>query len=125
MYRMIQMSFSYVLVMELYSDSTLQIGKLGTITLSRGTYAYIGSAHSEKRLERHLRSQKKIHWHIDYFLQKAKITAIYISKKPECELAQKIALPYIPGFGCSDCRCPSHLFYGHVPFLQKLIQYYP
>lgn len=122
---MIQMSFSYVLVMELPSDSTLQIGKLGTITFSQGTYAYIGSAPSEKRLERHLCSQKKIHWHIDYFLQKAKITAIYISKKPECELALKIALPYIPGFGCSDCRCPSHLFFGHVPFLQKLIQYYP
>jgi Uri superfamily endonuclease len=111
--------------MDLPSDATIQIGKLGTIQFSKGTYAYVGSAPSESRLKRHVRQEKKIHWHIDYFLQEAVVKKILISPQEECTIAQQIPLPSIRGFGCSDCRCPSHLFYGHVPFIDSLEQFYP
>ena len=29
----------------------------------------------------------------------------------ECRLAHEFIGNGIPGFGCSDCACPSHLFY--------------
>ncbi|MGD2072894.1 MAG: GIY-YIG nuclease family protein [Candidatus Thorarchaeota archaeon] len=118
-------SFSYILVMDLPSDATIQIGTLGTIHFPKGSYAYVGSAPSENRLERHLRREKTIHWHIDYFLQEAAVKKIVVSPQEECILARQIPLPYIKGFGCSDCRCPSHLFCGDVPFIESLEQYYP
>jgi Uri superfamily endonuclease len=33
----------------------------------------------------------------------------------ECLLAQELAkdFQFIPGFGCSDCRCKSHLYFAH------------
>ncbi len=105
------MGFSYVVVMELLEDATIEVGRLGNIFFKKGFYVYVGSAPSEKRLERHLRKEKKKFWHIDYFLEKAEIRRIYISGKKECEVARSINLPYVDGFGSSDCGCPSHLFY--------------
>jgi Uri superfamily endonuclease len=29
----------------------------------------------------------------------------------ECTLANLLGPPAVPGFGCSDCRCYSHLFF--------------
>ncbi|MGD2247676.1 MAG: GIY-YIG nuclease family protein [Candidatus Methanofastidiosia archaeon] len=118
------MSFAYILVMNLPGNTGITIGKLGSINFKKGTYLYIGSAPSEKRLERHLRTQKKMHWHIDYFLEKAEITEIYITQKKECDVAHAIDLPYITGFGCSDCSCPSHLFYGDLQKSEDLEKYY-
>ena len=109
--------------MDLQHDADIIIGKLGTILFKKGTYVYVGSAPTEKRLERHLRKEKKFHWHIDYFLEEAEIKEIYIVENGECETAQNINLPYIKGFGCSDCRCPSHLFYGDTHLPGRL--YYP
>jgi sugar fermentation stimulation protein A len=111
--------------MDLPQDATIQIGNLGTITFEKGTYLYVGSAPSENRLKRHLRKEKKIHWHIDYFLQKASVKKIYISDEKECDLAHHVTLPCIPGFGCSDCHCPSHLFHGDLSATASLEQYYP
>jgi len=67
----------------------------------------------KKRLERHLRKEKKLHWHIDYLLRESEIEEIFLSEREECEVA-KAFLPfgYVPGFGCSDCLCRSHLFYS-------------
>lgn len=110
--------------MELSHDTEIEVGKLGSILFKKGTYIYVGSAPSEKRLERHLREDKKLHWHIDYLLEKALTTKIYIVKGKECEVAQKIDLPCIKGFGCSDCRCDSHLFYGELPASFEVKQYY-
>ena len=113
------------MIMELSQDTEITIGKLGTLLFKKGTYIYVGSAPSEKRLERHLKKEKKLFWHIDYFLKKAHIKKIYIVKgEKECEVAQKIDLPYIKGFGCSDCKCPSHLFYGELPDFFDVTQYY-
>ncbi len=117
-------SFTYVLVMELSHDAEIMVGKQGIIPFKKGSYIYVGSAPSEKRLERHLRKNKKLFWHIDYFLEKARITNIYIAKGKECDVAQKIDLPFIKGFGCSDCTCVSHLFYGDLPESIDVNQYY-
>lgn len=121
---MLYVSFTYLLIMELSQDAQIEVGKLGTIPFKRGTYIYVGSAPSEKRLERHLRKDKKMRWHIDYFLEKAEIKRIYIVEGKECETAQKVGLPCIKGFGCSDCRCLSHLFYGELPDTFGGKQYY-
>lgn len=117
-------SFTYVLIMELLNDTQIVVGKLGVILFKKGTYIYVGSAPSEKRLERHLRKNKKLFWHIDYFLEKAHITSIYKVEGRECDVAQNIDLPCIKGFGCSDCTCLSHLFYGDLPESIKVEQYY-
>ena len=69
------------------------------------------------RLKRHLRDNKKLHWHIDYLLksENSKILDIIYNtdKKVECELSEylKRKTHGIEDFGCSDCDCKSHLYY--------------
>jgi len=67
-------------------------------------------------MERHRRLRKRIHWHLDRFRPHTRFVealAIRSSDRLECRLAgaiEEIAGWSIPGFGCSDCRCESHLF---------------
>lgn len=86
----------------------------------KGSYLYIGSALNGllPRISRHLQEKKKMYWHIDNLLANkyAKIMKIYYlktEKKLECEVAEALnkILNSIKSFGCSDCRCNSHLFY--------------
>ena len=100
-------------------DSEIKVGSLGKTKFNKGNYAYIGSAMNslEKRIERHERKEKKLFWHIDYLLSspntKLKKVIVKPSKeKEECKTANKVAKAGIPvlGFGCSDCKCKSHLF---------------
>ncbi|MDR2545214.1 MAG: DUF123 domain-containing protein [Methanobrevibacter sp.] len=84
----------------------------------KGYYVYVGSGMNSLigRLKRHLSSDKKKHWHIDYFLcsKHTKIKEILFNvseKKIECDLAKEINGLEIDKFGASDCRCNSHLFY--------------
>jgi Uri superfamily endonuclease len=68
------------------------------------------------RLPHHLKKNNKPHWHIDYFLREAAITGILVFEsdvKEECGIAQTLLsqTQCIPGFGCSDCRCKSHLVF--------------
>lgn len=114
------MKGSYVLILKLNENKTINIGKLGKIDLEKGFYIYVGSALNslEARINRHLRRNKKIHWHIDYLLDFAFITDVFLKEKSfkeECRIAQifEEKLISIKGFGCSDCRCRSHLFYGN------------
>ena len=117
----------YILLLKLERDGCYAIGKLGNIDFPAGSYCYVGSALNglEARIERHLRKEKKLHWHIDYLLQHARITDIVyaqinksahakLTQRAECGIAKSLArsLSCIKGFGCSDCRCPSHLFYS-------------
>lgn len=108
----------YVLIIELKTSQKIQIGKLGKLSFKKGFYAYIGSAMNslEGRVRRHLRSEKKLHWHIDYLLKNAKIVNVFYkeaSDKIECNIANKFSekLENTKGFGCNDCKCESHLFY--------------
>lgn len=101
----------YCLIMRLNKNKAIKIGKLGKIGFKKGYYIYVGSG-GFARVRRHLSREKKLKWHIDYFLIEAKIIdVIYI--KDECNVARQLAkrFPSITGFGCSDCSCKSHLFY--------------
>ena len=111
---------TYCILIHLKSNQAISIGKLGEIKFQKGYYAYVGSALNSlmPRIKRHLSPDKKLHWHIDYFLGHRDVEVVdvlYIvdDNKWECELACNIAdsARIIENFGCSDCKCFSHLFY--------------
>lgn len=115
------MKGTYVLLIELSEGRRIKIGGLGIIQFKDGAYAYVGSAlkNLEKRIGRHMRENKKIHWHIDYFLEEAEIVDVIYSdreRRKECEIARNISenTLKIDRFGSSDCKCESHLFYGEL-----------
>ncbi len=108
---------SYILLMELPERQVITVGNLKSIYFPGGYYGYVGSALGglKSRLNRHLRSDKKPHWHIDYLLQKASINEIIVCEsedRAECTMAEALSAQFdsIPSFGSSDCRCHSHLF---------------
>ena len=110
---------SYILIIKLPEAQNITIGSLSDVNFPCGCYAYVGSALSgiKPRLNHHLKRSKKRHWHIDYLLQKASINDIIIGEtgdRVECAIAQALGsqLDSIPGFGSSDCHCPSHLFFA-------------
>lgn len=111
---------TYCLLVSLKTDQIIEIGKKGEINFNKGYYVYVGSAMNslEGRIRRHLRKEKKLHWHVDYLLNnsKAEIVDVYLSDneiKHECDVANYIAGNgiEIKDFGCSDCKCNSHLIY--------------
>jgi Uri superfamily endonuclease len=109
----------YLLLIEVEEELLLTIGKLGTFRFKPGFYLYVGSARKNlpARINRHLSQNKKLHWHIDYLLTQGKVTKIIsIKENEECKIAciiRKISGVFSPisGFGSSDCRCPTHLYY--------------
>ena len=125
----------YVLIIQVSKDINVNVGALGTTAFAKGTYAYVGSAQTnmEQRIKRHLQSEKRKFWHIDYLLDNnaAKILKIFFKKaaKPEeCKTAKAIGAKGKPtrGFGCSDCNCKSHLFHiENYNFLQETMQLFP
>lgn len=122
------MKGTYLLVLKLKKDISIIVGKLGFLHFQKGYYVYVGSALNglEQRIKRHLSRDKKIHWHIDYLLPYTEIIKIFYKeniKKKECEFARvfKKQLHGIPGFGCSDCKCTSHLFYGISEEIMNII----
>ena len=124
------MTGSYVLLIAVPRKTSLKVGCLGNVEFNPGYYAYVGSAlnNLEKRILRHIRPSKKVFWHIDYLLKQATIRDVYCvvsSGKLECGIARKLLhhLDHVRGFGCSDCSCPSHLFFHADPdFIQAIIQ---
>ncbi len=118
---------SYCLIIKLDKNSEIKVGKLGTFIFDKGYYVYVGSAMNSlsARVERHLRKKKKMYWHVDYLLKKAKVldvVEIRSTKKLECFIAEridKISDGVVVGFGCSDCKCESHLFYFRKRFRPK------
>ena len=113
------MKGSYVLLIQLTKEQTITTGSLKATYFSRGYYAYVGSAMGgfKSRLNRHLKSDKKPHWHIDYLLEKATISEIVLCEtkdRTECAITQALSCQFdsIPGFGSSDCKCRSHLFFA-------------
>lgn len=112
------MKGNYFLILKLTERQEISIGKLGILSFTKGFYTYVGSAMNslESRISRHLRDGKKNHWHIDYIVDKAEILEIILcetTKNVECRLSESLASEFkaIPGFGCSDCNCSSHLFF--------------
>ena len=111
------MKGSYVLLIQLPEAQTINTGSLKAIVYPRGYYAYVGSAMGgfKSRLNRHLKTGKKPRWHIDYLLEKASLCGLILGEteeRLECAIARALNRQFmsVPGFGCSDCPCPSHLF---------------
>ncbi len=115
------MKGSYVILIRLYTEKKLKIGKLGMISFKKGLYAYVGSALNslEGRISRHLISEKRKHWHVDYLIENADIENVFYiesDQRKECEIANKLSdNDSVKGFGCSDCKCSSHLFFIEKP----------
>ncbi len=111
----------YQLLIRLSGTRHIRVGKLDRIEFRKGYYIYTGSARKNlfQRLRRHFQSEKKLFWHIDYLLKYGEIVAFYYEKYApnlECGLnrqthARLTGASFIPGFGCSDCECDSHLIY--------------
>ena len=76
---------SYLIIIKLEDNKKLKVGKFGKIDFKKGYYVYVGSAMNglEKRIQRHLQTRKKTHWHIDYFLNQAKIINVFFLKNGE------------------------------------------
>jgi sugar fermentation stimulation protein A len=128
---------SYLLVLELKRNRNIDVGKLGKVSFRRGFYIYVGSAmaHLSKRMERHRHLRKQHHWHIDELRAVADYhTALAIRSltRLECEIAKallEISEWVIPGFGCTDCSCDTHLFAFennplHLEKFHLLLQYF-
>ena len=110
---------SYILLVYLAEKRVIEIGKLADISFPKGYYAYVGSAMRgiKTRLRRHFTSGKNCHWHIDHLLERAHATGAFVlpeETKSECIYACILNSRFVSfrGFGSSDCRCSSHLFYS-------------
>jgi len=102
---------------------TVRAGALGEIGFGRGWHIYAGSALGSgglARLERHIalsrEKDRRPKWHVDYLSTSHAFTLRYTvhavtEERLECLLAETIGGEHVPGFGCSDCSCTSHLFY--------------
>ena len=114
---------TYVLLLTLLRCREIQIGKLGLRVFQPGWYAYVGSAMGPgglaARLSRHIRLDKKYHWHIDYLRAAAKVTGAWVHANPRPREHTWPSLlsrrPFhgkpVDGFGATDCACGSHLFF--------------
>lgn len=114
----------YTLIIRLPKAEQISVGSLGPIDFPKGYYSYTGSARGPgglRRVERHIRiiegSKKTRRWHIDYLLPHCRFQDAIITRTVldlECRIAGAIGeqLTAVPGFGCSDCRCTSHLHYS-------------
>ena len=110
---------AYLLVLQVTEELHVPVKSINTPRLKPGWYIYAGSArqHLTQRIQRHLRKRKARHWHIDHLTQAAASVKAFPVRSfldLECSLSQDIAAAAyssVPGFGCSDCSCPSHLHY--------------
>lgn len=122
---------TYGLVLQVASPVDIQVGRLGVCSFPRGYYIYVGSALGglDGRLRRHFRTNKTLHWHIDYLREKSDLLFAFwleTAKSLECTWAAALSTmegisPHVKGpmesdsrerrsFGSSDCRCQTHLF---------------
>jgi sugar fermentation stimulation protein A len=109
---------SYIIIVRMKRDRRLLIGGLGDVKFKKGYYCCVGSAKENltQRLEQHRRLRKNPIGHIDYLRAAADYHAaipIRSSEDLECEVARSLAAiadRRVPGFGSSDCGCPTRLF---------------
>jgi sugar fermentation stimulation protein A len=127
----------YLIILRIRRPRSLSVGKLGTFVFPPGFYVYVGSAMRglDRRMARHRRKRKRLHWHIDVLRSVAEFRsalAIRTSAPLECDMARAmrgIAEWCIPNFGSTDCDCDTHLFglpddpLGREDF-HRLVQYF-
>ncbi len=108
---------SYFLVIKVERDMIVRT-KRKEFPLKAGYYVYVGSAMNslEKRVERHFKKDKKLHWHIDFLLKESELLRAYIipsNVKIEEELSMEVSKfgKPVEGFGASDLKIGSNLYY--------------
>ena len=114
---------TYALVLSSRASGYVRVGRLGRLRLQPGFYVYVGSALGSggvrARLAYHLRASSRLHWHIDYLRRHAALEEVWYCHdcvRREHEWAQCLATQAgasvpLAGFGSSDCRCESHLYF--------------
>ena len=125
---------TYCICICVEEDVDVIIGSLGLITFLRGMYIYVGSGLNSliPRIVRHIKTSRGTHnvirWHIDYLLRNphVSISDVYVLEKTErleCVISEEVSHQgeAVKGFGCSDCRCTSHLYrVDGFEFLEKM-----
>ena len=114
---------TYTLIFSARKICQPEIGRLGSLQLIAGFYMYVGTAFGpgglKARIAHHCQIARRPHWHIDYLGPFLNLREIWYTEDPvhrEHQWAQIIAntrgvsIP-LAGFGSSDCRCQSHLFF--------------
>ncbi len=111
---------SYILLLKNPRKFSSKIRQLGMRNFPAGFYIYVGSALNglSMRLQRHKRKNKKKHWHIDHIFPKRLKLHKEISFRRKDRIEEALANDFsqisedeIAGFGASDSRMKSHLFY--------------
>lgn len=111
---------SYILWLSIPSAVRLPVGALGVMTFPAGLYGYVGSALGSggvaARVARHLRRERRNHWHIDYLTGRYPVREVWFAHATErlehqwaARLAATGGTVISPGFGASDCHCAAHL----------------
>ena len=114
---------TYALIFSACQKRQIEIGKLGTLQVKPGFYIYVGSAFGpgglKARIGHHRNKTSRPHWHMDYLGPYLKLIEFWYTYGPvhrEHQWAKIISttggtsVP-LAGFGSSDCRCRSHLFF--------------
>jgi len=86
-------------------------------TIEAGIYVYVGSAMGDlsARVARHLRKNKRKHWHIDYLLEHAKVLSVVMlpsERRLEEEISSALSKKFDgpEGFGSSDLKVKTNLY---------------
>ena len=114
---------TYALLLRSDASTCTRIGRWGRLNVRPGYYIYVGSALGPggvlARVSRHCREQKTRHWHIDYLREFTIPVSVWYSHSPtrleHCwadAVAKLNETEPVKGFGCSDCRCNSHLSFS-------------
>jgi Uri superfamily endonuclease len=119
---------TYALILASTKTAPIRVGKLGSLQLQPGFYVYTGSAHGpgglRARLAHHLKPTARPHWHIDYLRANTNPEEVWYCcglglwehRWAQCLGLQQGASVPLTGFGSSDCRCETHLyFFGSRP----------
>jgi len=123
---------TYALLLRGQETQEIEVGALGSMTVHPGTYIYVGSAFGsgglQARVERHVRGDGALHWHVDYLRAVMRLHAVWYThdaERRECTWAAVFrSLPDatvpLDGFGASDCNCPAHLVrFAEPPSLER------
>ena len=114
---------SYALTLFSSQKGSIQVGRLGQLSLERGYYLYVGSARGpggvKARIAHHQKVASRPHWHIDYLRAVTRVDRVWctyprVSQEHRwARLIRKLPGAQMPlaGFGSSDCRCRSHLYF--------------
>lgn len=118
------LSGAYLLILKSQISTTIEIGKIGSMDVQKGYYFYVGSAFGpggiKARVNRHLKHDKSLRWHIDYLRSHCLLKQVFISYSTEKQESDWVyRLLHHPSysiafnrFGASDSCYPSHLFYS-------------